>query len=233
MSQAGLSNLSNRIEWIEQKLLNIPKGLSILDAGAGELPYKKYCNHLNYTSQDFGQYDGKGDNLGAQTGTWDNSKLDIVSDITNIPVDNSSFDVVLCSEVIEHVPNPLDALKELTRVLKKDGFIILTAPFISATHFAPYHFCTGFSKYFYEKHLKELGFEIIELTQNGNFFESVAQELQILNSFAKKYTNTGLNIFERISRYVILRKLKKLSKLDSNSKEYLCYGYHVLAKKII
>ena len=58
MSQAGLSNLSNRIEWIEQKLLNIPKGLSILDAGAGELPYKKYCNHLNYTSQDFGQYDG-------------------------------------------------------------------------------------------------------------------------------------------------------------------------------
>jgi ubiquinone/menaquinone biosynthesis C-methylase UbiE len=233
MSQAGLSNLSNRIEWIEQKLLNIPNGLSILDAGAGELPYKKYCNHLNYTSQDFGQYDGKGDNLGAQTGTWDNSKLDIVSDITNIPVDNSSFDVVLCSEVIEHVPNPLEALKELARVLKKDGLIILTAPFISATHFAPYHFCTGFSKYFYERHLTELGFEIIELTQNGNFFESVAQELQILNSFAIKYTNKGLNIFERISRYIILRKLKKLSKLDLNSKEYLCYGYHVLAKKII
>lgn len=64
--------------------------------GAGGLQYKKYCTHLEYVSQDFGQYDGKGNSIGLQTPEWDNTKLDIVSDITNIPVSDASFDGVIC-----------------------------------------------------------------------------------------------------------------------------------------
>src|SRR3546814_3576831 len=58
---------------------------------AGELQYKRFCTHLNYVSQDFAQYDGKGDGHGLQTDNWDNSLIDIVSDITEIPVANESF----------------------------------------------------------------------------------------------------------------------------------------------
>ena len=54
-------NPDARDEWIINKIKEIPLGLSLLDVGAGNMPYKKYCNHLNYISQDFGEYDDSKD----------------------------------------------------------------------------------------------------------------------------------------------------------------------------
>jgi len=174
----GLQNEFNRTSWIKKTLESLPEGKRILDAGAGELKYKQYCTHLDYVSQDFAQYDGLGDSVGLQRGIWDNSKLDIVSDITNIPETDESFDIIMCIEVFEHLPSPIDAIKEFSRLLKKDGILIITAPFASLTHFAPYHFYSGFNKYFYEKHLVDYGFEIKEIQRNGSFFEYLAQEIR-------------------------------------------------------
>jgi SAM-dependent methyltransferase len=118
-SSVGKSNISNRERWLKKTLRKIPKGKKILDAGAGELQYKKYCEHLKYTSQDFAEYNGEGNTSGLQMGSWDNTKLDIVSDITSIPVANASFDAIMCVEVFEHIPKPIDAIKEFSRILKK------------------------------------------------------------------------------------------------------------------
>ncbi|WP_242117938.1 class I SAM-dependent methyltransferase [Aestuariivivens sediminicola] len=49
-------------------------------------------------------------------------------DITNIPFENNSFDFILCSHVLEHVPNDKLAMKELNRVLRNDGFGIFMVP---------------------------------------------------------------------------------------------------------
>lgn len=166
----GTNNEATRKEWLKNTLESIPSGLRILDAGAGELANKKYCSHLDYVSQDFCQYEGKGDSKGLQTGSWDTKQIDIVGDITNIPAEDASFDVILCTEVFEHLPNPVEALKEFNRLLKKGGILILTAPFCSLTHFAPYHYSSGFNSYFYEYHLQNLGFRLEEITKNGNFF---------------------------------------------------------------
>ncbi|EGJ33221.1 methylase involved in ubiquinone/menaquinone biosynthesis [Moorena producens 3L] len=176
--QVGLQNGTNRDQWIEKTLKKIPDGLKILDVGAGELPYKKYCDHLDYTSQDFNQYDGKGDGSGFQTDEWNTSKIDIVCDITDIPVESVSFEAIMCTEVLEHLPDPISALKEFDRILKPGGYLIITAPFCSMTHFAPYHFATGFNRYFYEYWMGELAFEILELQTNGNYFEYLGQELR-------------------------------------------------------
>jgi hypothetical protein len=78
----GTTNQQKRIKWLKSKLDKIPAGSKILDAGAGELAQKQFCRHLNYVSQDFAQYSGKGDGKGLQTGTWDQSQIDIISDIT-------------------------------------------------------------------------------------------------------------------------------------------------------
>src|ERR1051326_8232905 len=177
-SDVGLGNSDTRERWVKKTLGSIPAGQSLLDAGAGELKYRKYCSHLSYVSQDFGQYDGKGDGAGIQTESWDNSKLDIVSDIASIPVEDKSFDNILCTEVFEHIPHPVKALKEFSRIIKPGGKLILTAPFCSITHFAPYHFYTGFNIYFYRKWLSDFGFELEELTYNGNYFEYLAQEVR-------------------------------------------------------
>lgn len=227
----GTRNDSTRRNWVISKLQALSPGLRILDAGAGEQKYRQYCSHLNYVAQDFAQYNGAGDGKGLHHGKWDQSKLDIVSDITEIPEPDSSFDAIMCIEVLEHVPDPLAAIKELSRLLKPKGFVILTAPFCSLTHFAPYHFSTGFSRYFYQKHLPENNLEIIEMEENGNFFEYIAQELHRLPDCAEKYTDDALKPNELSALQTVLTALQRLSQKDTASKELLCFGFQILAKK--
>lgn len=230
MSTVGTTNESERVKWIEETLKKIPAGLTILDAGAGESQFKKFCDHLKYIAQDFGQYSGEG-NVGLQTGTWDNTKLDIVSDILSIPLPDHSVDAIMCTEVLEHIPDPLGAIKEFGRLVKPGGYLLITAPFTSLTHFAPYHFASGLSRFFYEKILPQNDFEITEIQLNGNFFEFVAQENRRIKFIAKKYAGKDLNIFQKIIIHLNLRILQSLSKKDKGSSELLCYGIHVFARK--
>jgi ubiquinone/menaquinone biosynthesis C-methylase UbiE len=230
MFKVGTSNEETRVGWIEHTLKQIPAGLTILDAGAGESQFKKFCGHLQYIAQDFGQYDGSGD-VGLQTGAWDNSKLDIVSDIVNIPLPDQSVDAIMCTEVLEHIPNPVAALQEFARLIKPGGYLLITAPFASITHFAPYHFASGLSRFFYEHHLPTLGFSISSLELNGNYFEYIAQENRRIKRMAMTYANKQLTIFDKIIIHLNLAILQRLSKLDRGSSEVLCYGIHVFARK--
>jgi ubiquinone/menaquinone biosynthesis C-methylase UbiE len=213
------------------QLRRIREGASILDAGAGEKQYQKFCSHLKYTSQDIANYSGQG-NEGLHTGTWEYGDLDIVSDIIDIPVPDSSYECILCTEVFEHIPNPILAIKEFARILKSDGILILTAPFNSLTHFEPYHFYSGFSKFFYQKCLAEQGFEVIECTPNGNYFEYLAQEVRRLEAVSYKYTGSKFSYVQRKSIDTIISYLGSLSHVGDSSSELLCFGYHVVAKKI-
>jgi ubiquinone/menaquinone biosynthesis C-methylase UbiE len=227
----GTLNKYTRDKWLERVLQGLPSGLRILDAGAGELQYKHLCKHLDYVSQDFGKYNGKGNNRGLQTKEWDQTKIDIVSDIVQIPQKDSSFDAIMCIEVFEHIPEPLFALTEFSRLLKTDGFLIITAPFCSLTHFAPYHYYSGFNKYFYERILPDYGFHIIEIENNGNFFEYLAQELRRIDFCASKYCNKIIKKREARTFNTILKMLQSLSDRDKGSDELLCFGYHILARK--
>jgi ubiquinone/menaquinone biosynthesis C-methylase UbiE len=229
----GLRNAASRDEWVATVINNLPPGAKLLDAGAGECQYKRYCGHLDYVSQDFSQYDGAGNDCGLQTGTWDTSAIDIVSDIVAIPRPDASFDAILCTEVLEHLTDPALALKEFGRLLKKGGILILTAPFCSLTHFAPYHFSTGFNRYFYMHHLAKCGFERIEIVENGNFFEFVAQELRRIDYMASTYSPRRVGWFTRLAIHVVLLTLNKLSALDRSSKELLNFGLHVIAYKSV
>ena len=227
----GTKNKENREDWLREALALIPKGSRILDAGAGELQYKTFCKHLDYVSQDFGKYDGVGDKVGLQTGAWDQSKVDIVSDITDIPVKDLSFDAVMCVEVFEHLSNPIETIVEFSRILKKGGCLVITSPFASLTHFAPYHFYSGFNRYFYEKWLPKNGFEIVEIKSNGGYFDFLAQELRRLPNIAEKYSKIvpDKHFDETLSS--LLNDLQQMSISDNESDELLTFGYMVFARK--
>jgi len=227
----GTNNEAVRREWLKNTLESIPSGLRILDAGAGELANKKYCTHLDYTSQDFCQYEGDGNSKGLQEGSWNTNEIDIVGDITDIPEADQFFDVILCSEVLEHLPNPVKALEEFHRLLKQGGKLILTAPFCSLTHFAPYHYSSGYNKYFYEFHLENLGFKLYEVSSNGNFFEFVAQEVHRIPLMADKYSSKNISRLERYAINKVLKMLERFSNNNTTSDEVLCFGYHVVAVK--
>ncbi len=228
----GTKNERNRQDWVASELRRLPSDVRLLDAGAGEMQYKKYCEHLQYVSQDFAQYDPKNLPVGLQMGEWNYGKLDIVSDIAQIPEADGSFGAILCTEVLEHIPHPLEALKEFGRLLSSGGQLILTAPFCSMTHFAPYHFYTGFSRYFYEKYLPENGFKIVELTPNGNYFEYLAQELNRLPSMTERYGTREVSPISKRSVQIVLELLQKNSLQEKGSSELLHFGWHVRAEKL-
>jgi ubiquinone/menaquinone biosynthesis C-methylase UbiE len=231
-NNAGRYNAQYRAKWIIKKLNEIPAGKSILDAGAGEMPFKKNCIHLNYTSQDFGKYSGNKDNLGIhESENWNTDNINIKSDIINIPVPDNTFDAILCSEVFEHIPEPIEAIKEFSRILRDKGVLILTAPTISLTHQEPFYFYSGFSKYFYQKHLSENGFRIVEIKENGNYFEFIAQELRRVHKVANEYANERRKGHEIKATGTVLKMLDRFSKAGENSKHLTSYGYHVLAIK--
>ncbi len=225
IGNAGTTNLINRQMWVKSALLDLPAGSRILDGGAGESQYQIYCDHLDYVSQDFKQYKGYGNHEGIQTGTWNTSKIDIVSDIVSIPMPNASFDAVLCTEVFEHIPDPISAMKEFHRLLKPKGELILSAPFCSLSHLAPYHYYGGFNKYFYQYHLTEIGFTIVEVTSNGDYSEYLAQELQRLKTI---YGRSPL--YMKICVALLLRFIN-LNRFSHETGHLGCFGFHVRAVK--
>ena len=124
----GTENESTRVEWLEKTLAAIPAGSRILDAGAGECQFSRLCDHLTYVSQDFAQYDGRGDSGALQMGNWCQDGLDIVGDITEIPEEDASFDAIMCVEVLEHLPDPLAAIREFSRLLRPGGTAASSGP---------------------------------------------------------------------------------------------------------
>lgn len=231
-----LRNARARENWIAQTLKNLPQGESILDVGAGECAYKKYCSHLDYVSQDIAEYDGQGDGVGLQTGSWDTSQLDFVCDLYDIPEDRL-YDTVFCSEVLEHVVDPVRAVEKLTRLTKPGGKVIVTAPFNSLTHFAPYHFCTGFSQYFYKHHFERLGFEISEMTANGGYFDMMDQELGRVSSVRRQFKiwipDPVTYLVSQLARLnVRFLAGRDGDRMARHSSELQCMGWFVIARNV-
>jgi ubiquinone/menaquinone biosynthesis C-methylase UbiE len=225
-----IRNESARMDWVQRKIDAIPAGSRVLDAGAGEQRLRPLCKHLSYVAQDYGGYAPAQNNAGLQMQQWDYGKLDIVSDITSIPEPDGSFDAVICMEVLEHVPDPLAAIRELSRLIKPNGSLILTAPFCSLTHFAPHHHATGFSRFYYETWLPKCGLAIQEITPIGSFFQFLGQELQRLPQVCERYGKSA-RLLDRLITRGMLNILAAMEQHDRGSSELLCFGFLVHAVK--
>lgn len=163
-------NQVQRDAWVREQAAAVPVGSRVLDVGAGSAPYRGFFSHCRYLTQDFVQLDPGQLLHGAYT------HVDYVSDAAAIPVANASFDAVLCTEVLEHVPEPIELVREIARVLRPGGKLILTAPLGSGIHQEPFHFYGGFTPYWYERFLAQAGFENVRVEANAGSFRAYSQE---------------------------------------------------------
>jgi ubiquinone/menaquinone biosynthesis C-methylase UbiE len=163
-------NQRNRDKWIAAQASTVPRGKRVLDVGAGSAPYRSLFHGCDYKTQDFTQLKP------GQLRNGGYAAIDFVSDAGAIPVADGSFEVILCTEVLEHVPEPIDVVNEFGRILAPGGRLILTAPLGSGIHQEPYHFYGGYTPYWYRRFLTEAGFESIEIVANAGSLRHVAQE---------------------------------------------------------
>jgi SAM-dependent methyltransferase len=169
-SEAREFNARSRDKWVADRASSVASGSRVLDVGAGTAPYRNLFAHCRYETQDFARYDGyKG-----PEGQY--ADIDYVSDITAIPVPDATFDVILCTEVLEHVPRPIEALREMARITKPGGRLFLTAPLGSGLHQEPYHFYGGYTDHWYRKFLPEFGCDVVSIEPNHGFFAHLGQE---------------------------------------------------------
>jgi SAM-dependent methyltransferase len=165
-------NRVERVRWVAAEAAALPPGSAVLDVGAGTAPHRAHFAHCAYRAHDF----GKLERAQLQDGDAYYSP-DYVSDILCIPVPASSFDAVLCTEVLEHVPEPIKAVAELARILRPGGRLLLSAPLGSGLHQEPFHFYGGYTPYWYRRFLAEAGFVDVEVRANGGAFKFLGQEL--------------------------------------------------------
>jgi SAM-dependent methyltransferase len=156
-------------EFVISTISQIRPGSILLDAGAGECRFRNALKNVRY----FGVDAAWGDE------NWNYSRIDVVGRIEYLPFPADKFDAVICTEVLEHVPEPQQVLDELYRILKPGGIICLTTPQGWGVHQEPYDYfrftCYGLS-YLFEKS----GFKVIQIRPSSGYFGYLANRLTIL-----------------------------------------------------
>jgi SAM-dependent methyltransferase len=119
LSPGTLSLERHRLCWLylqrKTNLFTAPTKLLHFAPEQSFLKRFKGLAHLEYTTTDL------------------NSPIaDVKADICDLPFRDESYDFIICNHVLEHIPNDLQAMKEIYRVLKKGGRAILQVPYKSS-----------------------------------------------------------------------------------------------------
>jgi len=161
-------------EFLVEKRKDISKDSLVLDAGAGKRPYKHIFDGLKYESTDM-------------PGGFYEQPHDFECELHDIPKADNVYDVVVLTQVLEHVPDPQATLSEINRVLKPNGKLLMTVPLNGPLHGEPWHFFQ-FTHYGLNQLAIKTGFHIAEIEKVGGAFWLIGKRLPVvLNKLLKQY----------------------------------------------
>ena len=144
----------------------------VLDVGAGESPWREWLpGDATYHGLDVGNADSFGMSQGRSDITY--------YDGLKIPFPDATFDNAICIEVLEHAEDPELLLREIARVLKKRGTLLLTVPWSARRHHIPqdYH---RFTRERLAALLAQSGFDEIKIMERGSDLGAIANKLTVL-----------------------------------------------------
>lgn len=166
----------------------------VLDVGCGRMPYRKFTRAKRYVGVDIDS-----------PVTRQLAAADIFYDGHTLPFPAESFDTVLCSQVLEHVFEPENFLREIARVLRPGGKLVLTVPFVWDEHEQPQDF-GRYSSFGLAALLNRTGFTlevqrkavagpwaIVQLA-SGYFFKLTQTRSRVLNLAAQFLLIAPVNI---------------------------------------
>ena len=194
---------SPRRKLLDQVMLELCKRLGgvVLDVGAGASPYS-LLPETRSVRLDIAR----------------SNRVDVVADAHHLPIGDGLVNAVICTEVLEHLENPIGALAEIKRVLANDGILILSTPFLYPLH--------GEDDFWritprgVRRLLSRLGFVVDEIIPQGGVFSSIGSLIHVWG--------------ERLPvpiKYLVWLISHLLGRLDKNYEEAWATGYVVVAKK--
>jgi SAM-dependent methyltransferase len=140
---------------------------AVIDLGCGTMPFQ--------------------DMIGGKVSTY--HTLDIeprsegttyVGDIQDMDIiEDASYDLAICLEVLEHVPSPPSAVQEILRILKPGGVAVFSVPHLSRLHDEPEDYYR-FTKYGLRHVLEDAGFEVLELREKGGLLAFLGHQVSTL-----------------------------------------------------
>lgn len=142
----------------------------VLDVGAGKAPWRELMSEVQYTAVDVESAN--------EFGMGHKPEI-IYYDGTLLPFPDASFNHVLCTEVLEHVADPIPFLDEIARVLRPGGSLALTVPWSARLNYVPHDF-TRFSRWRLAILLETAGFSQVRIEDRGNDIAVVANKLLVL-----------------------------------------------------
>jgi SAM-dependent methyltransferase len=145
----------------------LPAGSRVLDAGAGQAPYRELFAHCDHVAHDWPASPHSGA-----------AGADLIADIRALPLADGEFDAVLCTEVLEHVAAPDAAARELFRVLRPGGRLLVTVPFVAELHEAP-HDHYRYTSFGIRGVLERVGFLVESVEPSSGYFATIAHLMRV------------------------------------------------------
>jgi len=154
--QSSWSNMrQHHYQWLKKMLRAVPNNSRIVDVGCGPGQFTDLIENHDCCGIDFYPY----------------QNVNLVADISKtIPLKDNSADIAILSNVLEHVYDFQILLREVHRVLRPGGSILIVVPFMIKLHQLPYDFFR-YTCHALERIGAEAGFSDIQVDALGNFFD--------------------------------------------------------------
>jgi SAM-dependent methyltransferase len=160
--------------------------------------------------------------------------VQVIGDAQTLGLAAGVFDVVLCTEVLEHLPEPQSAIDEMFRVLKPGGTLLLTTRFLFPIHDAPHDYFR-FTKYGLRHLLRR--FEILELAEETDSIGAIAVLVQRLGMQAETLRHERMRAGWLIAAQIVRRFSFLITREFGDSRRLtpetgiMTSGYHAVCRK--
>ena len=216
-------------KYIKEASWVIKQGSKVLDAGAGSSPYANYFKNCIYHTADI------------------NGNPTFKCSIDNIPVPDNSYDVIICTEVLEHVKYPDKVIKEFHRILRSGGMLIMTLPQCYGEHSDDNYF--NFLRNGIKLLLQDIGFININIEALGGIYTTIGKLFRVSSWYIfRQYLDTS-GSFPKITAksillapifiavlpftyYIIPFVCYYLDKMDKNKQWTINYGCNAIKGKV-